>query len=149
MAGPASLMAPCLSPGLFNDTGRWSTVFALPLFLWLMEPQMARTRSISRLVRVSESLKKTSRGASEPVDFCLGCLGFVTNVVEQEFPFCRTVASPRDTVTVWEQRWNMRWLLHIYTTSTKVVWGCCTSKQNQRTKQTYKHRYPLTSEGRS
>lgn len=61
---------------------------------------MARTRSISRLLRVSESLKKTSRGASEPADFCLGCPGFVTNVVEQEFPFCRKVASPRHTVTV-------------------------------------------------
>lgn len=61
---------------------------------------MARTRSISRLLRVSEFLKKTSRGASEPADFCLGCLGFLTNVVEQEFPFCRTVASPHNSVTM-------------------------------------------------
>lgn len=61
---------------------------------------MARTRSISRLLSVSESLKKTSRGASELADLCLGGPGFVTNVVEQEFPFCRTVASPRDTLTI-------------------------------------------------
>lgn len=43
---------------------------------------MARTRSISRLLSVSESPKKTSRGASEPADLCLGSPGFVTNVVE-------------------------------------------------------------------
>ena len=30
MAGPASLMAPCLSPVLFKVTGRWSAVFGSP-----------------------------------------------------------------------------------------------------------------------
>lgn len=101
MAGPASLMAPCLSPVLFNVTGRWSAVFGPP-FIPVVDgaPNGKDEVHFSRLLRVSESLKKTSRGASEPADFCLGCPGFVTNVVEQEFPLCRTVASPRHTVTV-------------------------------------------------
>ena len=58
-----------------------------------MGTQMPRTRSVSRLLSFSESLKKTSRGASEPADFCLGCPGRVTSVVEQEFPFHRAVDS--------------------------------------------------------
>lgn len=70
MAGPASADGSVPAPVLVSITGTRSAVFSL-LFINALDglrTYMPRMRSVSRLLSMSESLKKTSR-ASEPAGF--------------------------------------------------------------------------------
>lgn len=86
MAGPASTDGSVPAPVLVSVTGGWSAVFSLLFINALdgMRTYMPRMRSVSRLLSMSESLKKTFR-SFRACWFCLRCPGCVTGVIEQEF----------------------------------------------------------------